>query len=126
VTIPRVAGAGEAMRMMQVALDEGDSLIVFPEGTRNMTEQPLLPFRNGIFWLASSRPAVDCVPVWIANLNRVLPKGEFLPVPLLCSVTFGAPIHVGEGETREDFVVRARSALLALSPQRVREASSAA
>ena len=97
------------------ALDTGDSLILFPEGTRNTTAIALLPIRRGIFRLARARPDVELVPVWIANLNRVLPKGEFLPVPLLCTVTFGAPIHLG-GDTETGFLDRVRLALLALAP----------
>jgi hypothetical protein len=54
--------------------------------------------------------------VWIANLNRVMPKGSALPLPLLCSVSFGAPLAIAEGESKEDFLARARAALLALQP----------
>jgi len=119
VTIPRVGGGREAVERMRAALEEGSSLIVFPEGTRNMTDQKLLPLRNGIFWLAHMRPDVECVPVWIANLNRVLPKGEFLPIPLLCSVTFGTPMTLQPEETREVFIARAREALLSLAPRHI-------
>ena len=100
---------------MADALDAGDSLILFPEGTRNVGEAPLLPFKAGLYHLAKARPEVELVPVWIANLNRVLPKGEFLPVPLLCRVTFGAPLALAEDEGREAFLARARAALLELS-----------
>jgi len=99
-----------------VALDAGNSLILFPEGTRNTTEAPLLAFKSGLFRLARQRPAVELIPVWIDNLNRVMPKGEFLPVPLLCTVTFGAPIFVGDGEGNIAFRERSRAALLALAP----------
>ncbi len=107
----------DPVEKMVEALDENASLIVFPEGTRNSSDQPLLPFKSGLFHLASARPSVDLVPVWIANLNRVMPKGEFVPIPLICTVTFGAPVHVATGESKEDFLARASAALLALSPQ---------
>lgn len=114
--IPRGAGGEEAIRLMCTALDEGSSLIIFPEGTRNMTDARLLPFRSGLYWLVRSAPHIDCVPVWIANLNRVLPKGEIVPVPLLCTLTFGAPLRLGLDESKGAFLARARDALLALDP----------
>ena len=52
------------------------------------------------------------------NLNRVLPKGEFVPIPLLCTVTFGAPLSLQAGEDKTRFLDRARAALLALAPER--------
>lgn len=102
---------------MTEALDAGSSLIVFPEGTRNMTEARLLPFKSGLFHLAQTRPNVALVPAWIDNLNRVMPKGEFVPIPLICTVTFGAPLRLSEGEAKPDFLARAEAALLALSPK---------
>ncbi len=105
----------DPVEKMVEALDENASLIVFPEGTRNSSDQPLLAFKSGLYHLARERPAVDLVPVWIANLNRVMPKGEFVPIPLICTVTFGAPLHVGMDEEKDAFLVRARAALLALS-----------
>lgn len=98
------------------ALNAGSSLILFPEGTRNTTPAPLLPFKSGLYRLACARPDVELVPVWIDNLNRVLPKGEFVPVPLLCTVTFGAPVAVAPGEASLPFRERSRQALLALAP----------
>lgn len=102
--------------MMAEALAGDDSLILFPEGTRNTTEEPLLPFRSGLYHLAAACPGVECVPVWIDNLNRVMPKGEVLPVPLLCTVVFGTPITLAEGEGKAGFIERARNGLLALAP----------
>jgi 1-acyl-sn-glycerol-3-phosphate acyltransferase len=97
------------------ALDEGDSLIVFPEGTRNTTDALLLPLKSGLFHVACRRPDVQLVPVWMENLGRVLPKGELIPVPLLCSINFGAPLRVAPGERKEVFLGRARQALVDLA-----------
>ena len=105
----------DPIESMAAALDAGDSLIVFPEGTRNTTEEILLPFKSGLYRLALRRPDVDIVPVWMDNLRRVLPKGETVPVPLLCTVSFGAPMRVKQGETRDAFLGRARQALLDLA-----------
>jgi 1-acyl-sn-glycerol-3-phosphate acyltransferase len=106
----------DPVAVMTAALDQGSSLILFPEGTRNTTEAPLLPFKNGLYHLAAARPRVELVPVWIDNISRVMPKGEMLPIPLLCSVTFGAPLHLVEGEAKDAFLERTRAALLALRP----------
>lgn len=99
------------------ALDAGDSLILFPEGLRNMGPEPLKPFRAGLHTIAAERPDVELVPAWIANLNAVMPKGEIVPLPLMCTVTFGAPVRLAEGEDRGAFLNRAAAALLALAPK---------
>jgi 1-acyl-sn-glycerol-3-phosphate acyltransferase len=106
----------DPVEQMARAIDERSSLIVFPEGTRNTGDEVLLPFKSGLYHLAKTRPDVELVPVWIANLNRVMPKGEFVPIPLICTVTFGAPIRIGEGEEKDLFLTRARGALLTLAP----------
>lgn len=98
------------------ALRGGESLIIFPEGTRN-PEGEVNPFKPGIFHLAKAQPEIALVPVFIENLNRVLPKGEVLPVPMLCSVTFGEPLRLAEGEAKPQFLTRAREAVLALRPK---------
>jgi 1-acyl-sn-glycerol-3-phosphate acyltransferase len=95
------------------ALAKGDSIILFPEGTRGHQEDPQA-FKSGLYNLAQRFPDVVLVPSWIHNVQRVMPKGEVVPVPVLCSVTFGAPIRVEAGESRTDFLVRARDAVMAL------------
>ncbi len=98
------------LRDMLAALDAGDSLILFPEGTRSANLEPQ-PFKGGLFHLARQRPEVELIPVYLENLNRILPKGEILPVPLLGSVTLGAPVRLEAGETKASFLERARQAV---------------
>ena len=107
----------DPVTQMAAALDMGSSLILFPEGQRNSSNAALLPFKSGLYHLAKARPTVDLVPVWIANLNRVMPKGEVVPVPLICTLTFGAPLHLDPDEPKDTFLIRVSHALLALQPQ---------
>jgi 1-acyl-sn-glycerol-3-phosphate acyltransferase len=95
------------------ALTNGDSVILFPEGTRGNQEEPQ-NFKSGLYNLAIKFPHVVLVPAWINNVQRVMPKGEVVPVPILCSVTFGAPIALQDGEDRGAFLARARQSVLDL------------
>eukprot|EP01041_Mallomonas_annulata_P015787 gene15787-33312_t len=95
------------------ALESGDSIVIFPEGTRGHGDEPQ-SFKSGLFKLAQMFPQVVLVPAWINNVQRVMPKGEVVPVPILCSVTFGAPIQLEAGEERRPFLDRARRAVIAL------------
>jgi len=107
------APAADPLAPLIEALRSGDSIIIFPEGTRGHTGEPQ-KFKSGLYALATMFPEVVLVPAWIDNVQRVMPKGEIVPVPILCSVTFGAPIRVEEGEERRPFLDRARAAVIAL------------
>jgi 1-acyl-sn-glycerol-3-phosphate acyltransferase len=98
------------------ALKAGDSLVIFPEGTRSAKGEPM-PFKSGLYHLAEQFPQVPLVPAWIDNVQRVMPKGEVVPVPILCTVTFGAPILLQPGEDKRAFLERARGAVLAERPR---------
>ncbi len=97
------------------ALRRGDSLVMFPEGTRSNKGEPQA-FKSGLFHLAEQFPGVQLIPAWIDNVQRVMPKGEVVPVPVLCTVTFGAPVMPMPGEDKRDFLARARQAVVDLRP----------
>jgi 1-acyl-sn-glycerol-3-phosphate acyltransferase len=86
------------------------SLIVFPEGGRSVTGE-IGEFKSGLYYLGKKRPDLELVPVHIDNMNRVLPRGEVLPVPLLSCITFGPPIWLEKGEPKNDFLKRARESV---------------
>lgn len=110
--VPFVSSANPLTAMLQ-GLGNQNSLIMFPEGTRSLTGEPGT-FKSGLFHLARERSDVELVPVFIENLNRILPKGTYLPVPLLGGVTIGTPIRLDAGEDKVDFLARARAAVLGL------------
>ena len=99
--------------MMIRSIGDTESLIVFPEGGRNH-EPEMKPFKSGLFYLAKKRPDLELVPVYIDNLNRVMPKGQFLPVPLLSCISIGAPMWLESGEKKVSFLNRAREAVLSM------------
>lgn len=101
---------------LDAALAEGSSLIIFPEGRRQGDEDAgLNPFKPGLWHLAQNNPEVELIPVWLENLNRILPRGEVLLVPLVASVTFGEPLARIEGEDKASFMLRAQQAVASLA-----------
>jgi 1-acyl-sn-glycerol-3-phosphate acyltransferase len=68
-------------------------------------------FKSGLFYMAKKRPDLELVPVYIDNVNRILPRGEVLPVPLLSCITIGSPIFLETGEPKNAFLARARQAV---------------
>jgi 1-acyl-sn-glycerol-3-phosphate acyltransferase len=109
----KLEAARHSLEALLEALSQNDSLIIFPEGTRGKGEE-VAPFKSGIYHLWSHRPDVQFVPVYLANLNRVLPKGEVLPVPFISRVAFGPPLQPAPHESKDNFLRGAREALCAL------------
>ncbi len=106
----RVSASENPIDRMNQALADGDSLIVFPEGTRSLDGE-MRKFKPGLYHLAKRNPEVPLVPICLENLNRILPKGELLPVPLLSAITFGSVIRLETGETKGAFLERAQDAI---------------
>jgi 1-acyl-sn-glycerol-3-phosphate acyltransferase len=116
VLVGREGSRLNPLEPMASALRSGDSLIFFPEGTRG-PGGILQPLKPGIFHLARGFPDIDIVPAWIDNSYRVLPKGFTIPVPLLCSITFGGPMRWKEGQQQEEFLAEVRHTLETLQPK---------
>ena len=106
--------ADDPLAPLHEALNAGDSLIIFPEGTRNPGELPG-PFKSGLYHLALAHPDVEPVAVYLDNARRSLPKGSLLPVPLICTARFGPVVKPAAGESRDDYLQRARTAVMSLA-----------
>ena len=109
----RHAAARASIERMAREMENTDSLIVFPEGTRSL-DGAVGPFKSGLYHLSRARPDAELIPVHLENLNRILPKGESLPVPMLSRVTFGRALDRSDSEHKDAFLGRARDALLRL------------
>jgi 1-acyl-sn-glycerol-3-phosphate acyltransferase len=109
----RSEAAARSVEAMAAAMGLRESLIVFPEGTRAVDGR-VGAFKSGLYHLSCLRPDVELVPVHLANLGRILPKGESLLVPMLSRVVFGPPLQPQDHEDKPAFLERARAALIAL------------
>ncbi len=109
----RVAAARRTVETLVAEMGERHSVIVFPEGTRG-TGDEVGPFKSGLYHLCRARPDLETMPVYLDNMNRILPKGELLPVPMLSRVLFGRAMRIAPGESKPQFLERARAAVCAL------------
>lgn len=111
-----ISAATQSIEAIAAGMGDRYSIIVFPEGTRSLTGE-VLPFKSGLFHLCRLKPDLELVPVYLANMNRILPKGEVLPVPLIGRVIVGAPMRFDPAEDKATFLTRMREAMLALRDQ---------
>ena len=108
-----VSRHSDPLKPLLAALAQGDSLIIFPEGTRRAQAEPN-EFKGGLYHLAEAFPDVNLVPVYLDTLHRSMPKGSMLPVPLICTVRFGGAVKFEPAEHKKAFLSRAREAVLQL------------
>ena len=113
----KVTVSNNPLRAMDEVLAGGESLIIFPEGTRTMDADGVMnEFKPGLWHLAKKHPDAELVPVHLENLNRILPKGTLILIPLLAAVTFGKPIRIEADEDKPRFLARAKQAVQELHP----------
>ena len=105
----------DPLQPVKDVLAQGYSIIFFPEGTRNLEDDvELLSFKSGLYNLHQQFPDIEIVPVWISNLKRVMPKGAFVPLPLLSTVIFGEPLQQHTHMDKAEFLAHAQQQLLSL------------
>lgn len=85
-------GRSDPLAGARKALDRGEVVVLFPEGTRGEPGR-LAPLRPGIAHLAQAFPTVPIVPCHLKGLERALPRGEGLLVPFFCDVTVGESLY---------------------------------
>jgi len=91
VPIDRTGGDKDPLRPVLDSLDEGYTVILFPEGSRGEAEVRS-PLKFGVAKLLEERPKVEVTPVYLYGLGKSLPRGETLLVPFVCEVNVGEPI----------------------------------
>ena len=99
------------IQRMRETLESGQSLLLFPEGTRGRGNE-IGELKAGIAYLVEQVPGLAIVPAYLENMGRALPKGEYLPVPFFCEVRIGAPRRLSG--TREQMLHDLRAGLEAL------------
>jgi 1-acyl-sn-glycerol-3-phosphate acyltransferase len=119
----------DPLNPLRRALNEGYSLIIFPEGKRNPNVIPG-EFKSGIYWLAKEYPNVDFVPVYLENVAKTFPRGAFFPLPIICKAFFGPPIkkvqevtgNLSEKEGVVAYLNNARRSVINLIPDYITKA----
>jgi len=103
---------GHPLDALAVALDRGEILILFPEGSRGAPEQ-LADFKSGIAHLAKARPQVPVIPLYLHGLGKALPRGEALLVPFFCDLFVGEALYWQDD--RQRYMEVLREGMLALA-----------
>ena len=111
----RTADVRASLERVADLVNEGFSVIIFPEGTRSPDGQAL-PMREGIGLLARNL-RVPVVPAHIDGAHQILPKGAWLPRHRhrsVVTVRFGAPLEFGPDDTGREITAQVGRAIEAL------------
>ena len=103
---------GDIFSEIQQSLENGHILIIYPEGTRSLNSE-IQEFKTGVAHLAKSNPDVPVIPIFINGPDRIMPKYDSLPVPFICDVHIGRPMHIGD-RSRKEFTGKIYRQVLAM------------
>ncbi|MES0266645.1 lysophospholipid acyltransferase family protein [Citrobacter sedlakii] len=112
IPVMRKGGDANPLARCEQALREGKTLILFPEGTRGEPGK-LAPLKSGLWHLSQRFPEVPIIPVWLTGTERVMGKGNRIPLPLFIDVTIGGAMYADPD--KRAFMDNLRAQLLALS-----------
>jgi len=100
---PKAGETGaDPIQLMVDVLDKGDSLLLFPEGSRGEPEK-FQKFKRGVGLVLEQRPGIPFIPVYMKGLGKVLPKGDPVPVPFDSYIHVGKPVYP-QGKTAQEIV----------------------
>ena len=105
---------GNPLQLAEEALERGEILVIFPEGTRGEPET-LQAFKKGIGHLAHAHPKVPVVPIFMHGLGKALPRGSMLLVPFNVTVNVGEPVY--GTDSYAEFVSKLERAMTALAAE---------
>ncbi|WP_293914701.1 lysophospholipid acyltransferase family protein [Deinococcus sp.] len=88
---PKAGERADPLAGLSAALQRGEIILLFPEGTRGQPEVREA-LKSGLAHLARRHPGVPVIPVALRGLGRALPKGEWLPVPLNLYASIGEAV----------------------------------
>lgn len=91
IPIERKGESKDPLAPIMQALEEGYTVVIFPEGSRGEPERRQ-PLKYGITKLLEAKPDVTVTPVFMYGLGKSLPRGEGLFVPFVCEINVGEPL----------------------------------
>lgn len=109
-----IAGS-DPLASVKQAIDAGDSLIFFPEGSRGEAGV-VAPFRQGIGRIIRAFPGLQVVPVFLSGPERIWPRGQVVPVPLSIDANVGKPRSYSHTADYQEVAEQVRRDVLALAP----------
>lgn len=97
------------INILENILIEGKSIVIFPEGTRNLISEDIQDFKSGLYHLAKKMPNIPLIPIYLSNTQKMMPKGTFIPLPIICQSYFGSAFFFTPNENKLLFLTNAKA-----------------